>query len=149
MSSDAPPNRGRLVQLHRNYAFVDTGGSRFFFHRGSWMGRQDFALLGEGTIVEFEISKSEKGIVAVSVRPIDHGPLPAKGSGLLGSIKTTTNTHGFIKLDAGGDLFFHRDYCTPTTRFNKLVTGDRVRCTLDVGDDGRRHGMNVELYSGV
>lgn len=148
-SVDAPPNRGRLVQLHRNYAFVDTGGSRFFFHRGCWVGRQDFSLLGEGTIVEFDIGNSEKGICAINVRPISDGPQQTKGATVLGAIKSRTNTYGFIKLDTGHDLFFHRDYCTPTTRFNKLDVGDRVRCTLEIGDDGRRFGINVELYSGL
>ncbi|MGF6311912.1 LuxR family glucitol operon transcriptional activator [Bradyrhizobium sp. i1.8.4] len=149
-ASEAPPNRGRLAQLHTNYAFVDTGGSRLFFHRGSWLGKADFTALGAGAIVEFEISKSEKGPCAINVRPINEDSLPRDATFiLLGSIKSLTKTYGFIKLDEGGELFFHRNDCTPTTRFNKLASGDRVRCTLNVGVDGRKRGVNVELYSGL
>lgn len=106
-------------------------------------------MLGEGIIVEFDIGNSEKGTCAINVRPIDDRPQQTKGSVLLGAIKSRTNTYGFIKLDAGRDLFFHRDYCTPSTRFNKLEVGDRIRCTLEIGADGRRFGINVELYSGL
>jgi LuxR family glucitol operon transcriptional activator len=148
-ASKAPPNRGRLVQLHKNFAFVDAGGSRFFFHRGSWLGSVDFNALGEGTIVEFEIGSNDKGPCAVAVRPINGtGSKPAQNSVLLGAIKVIAANHGFLKLDSGGDLFFHREDCTPATRFNNLAMGDRMRCILHIGDDGRRRGVNVELYSG-
>ncbi|WP_128928764.1 NB-ARC domain-containing protein [Bradyrhizobium guangxiense] len=149
-ASEAPPNRGRLSQLHTNYAFVDTGGSRFFFHRGSWLGKLDFTALGAGAIVEFEIGRSEKGPCAINVRPIgEETPAQKNDFVLLGAIKSLTATYGFIKLDSGGDLFFHRDDCTLATRFNKLAPGDRVRCKLNVGIDGRKRGVNVELYSGL
>jgi LuxR family glucitol operon transcriptional activator len=148
--ASSPPNRGRLVQLHSNYGFVDTGGSRFFFHRSGWTGQQDFLALGEGTIVDFEIGSNGKGPCAIDVRPLDEAVSnETEGSVLIGAVKSLATNYGFIKLDRGGDLFFHETHCTPTTKFKKLASGNRVRCTLEKGVDGRRRGINVELYSGV
>jgi cold shock CspA family protein len=104
----------------------------------------------EGKIVEFEIGENEKGPCAINVCPIDElrtKPLP--GESLLGAIKSLTATFGFIKLDRGGDLFFHRTNCTEGTQFLKLAVGERVRCLLEVDAKGRRRGIRVEGYSGV
>jgi cold shock CspA family protein/Tfp pilus assembly protein PilF len=148
-SDNTPPNRGRLSQLHNNYGFVDTGGARFFFHRGAWVRKSDFLFM-EGKIVEFEIGVNEKGPCAINVCPIDElRAIPLPGESLLGAIKSLTTTYGFIKLDRGGDLFFHRTSCTEGTQFRKLVVGERVRCILNVDAKGRRHAIGVEGYSGV
>jgi LuxR family glucitol operon transcriptional activator len=48
-----PPNRGRLIQIHPNYGFVEAGGSHYFFHRGRWIGKVDFTQLEKGTILHF------------------------------------------------------------------------------------------------
>ena len=42
------PNRGRLAQLHSNYGFIDTGSSRYFFHRGGWIGKEDSSPVQKG-----------------------------------------------------------------------------------------------------
>lgn len=64
------PNRGRLAQLHANYGFIDTGSSRYFFHRGGWIGKEDFLSSTEGMLVDFDIGQNNKGVCAVRVRPI-------------------------------------------------------------------------------
>jgi cold shock CspA family protein len=90
-----------------------------------------------------------KGPCGIDVRPLDEVVSnETEGSVLLGAVKSLERNYGFIKLDRGGDLFFHETHCTPTTKFRKLVSGERVRCTLEKGVDGRRRGKNVELYSG-
>jgi LuxR family glucitol operon transcriptional activator len=148
----SPPNRGRLSQVHQNYAFIDTGGGRFFFHRGKWAGRLDFVSLKDGSIVEFDIGQAEagKGPTALNVRPIDDLPVQLdQQTPVKGAIKSLTNSYGFIKLDSGSDLFFHRTNCTATTSFRALTVGDRVRCVVGRHDDGRLFGLNVECYSGL
>lgn len=148
-ADETPPNRGRLAQVHENYCFVDTGGQRFFFHRGSWVGKADFSSLEEGTIVEFEIGSNDKGVCAVNVRPMGQPNTRSEGKTVLGAVKSLKDQFGFIRLDEGGDLFFHRNDCTPTTNFKTLMIGNRVRCRIGRGDDGRTRGQGVELYSGV
>jgi LuxR family glucitol operon transcriptional activator len=149
VGAESPPNRGRLAQIHSNYGFVVTGTSRLFFHRGAWTGQVDFVTLGEGTIVEFDIAQTERGPGAANVRPIEDTAPIKVGDTVLGSIKSLTQTFGFIKLDRGGDLFFHRGNCMEGTRFRGLIIGERVRCTLGNGADGRTCGLNVQSYSGL
>jgi cold shock CspA family protein len=85
----------------------------------------------------------ERGPRATAVRPIDD-IAPGEGELVAGSIKRLASTYGFIKLDQGGDLFFHQSGCTKHTDFHKLAIGEKVRCR--VGDDkGRRCGIQVEL----
>ncbi len=162
--SDAPeevggieplPNRGRLTQIHHNYAFVDVVGTNYFFHRGTWIGKSDFVVLGEGTIVQFDIGqRSDKGPVAQNVKPV--AEIETEGQGeppsekrYLGAIRSLSATFGLIKLDSGGEAVFRREDCAQTTRFTKLAVGDRVRCKCTVDDQGGQSGYNVELYSGL
>jgi cold shock CspA family protein/Tfp pilus assembly protein PilF len=149
--ANLPPNRGRLVQIHQNYAFIDTGGARFFFHRGNWSGLLDFTSLKDGSIVEFEIGPDDgKGPTASRVRPIEDMPAnPNQRRPSKGAIKSLTRSFGFIKLDSGGDIFFHRTNCTATTRFRTLEVGDRVRFIEARNQDGRTVAINVECYSGL
>lgn len=137
----SPPNRGRLSQLHTNYGFVDTGGAKFFFHRGSWRSRTDFNKMGEGTIVEFDIGVGEKGPCARSVRPI---VTSGSSNEAFGSIKMLFATYGFINLDDGVSLFFHREDCVLSSPFNNLAVGQRVCCRIEVGGDGRQRGTGVD-----
>lgn len=145
-----PPNRGRLIQVHENYAFIDTGGSRFFFHRGGWIGRADFASLKEGSVIEFEIGpdgKSKKP-TAINVKPLNDLPEAVEDQKTeKGSIRSLSGSYGFIKSDSGRDIFFHRTNCTAATRFRALVVGERVRFVV-ASHDGRRVALNVECYSG-
>jgi cold shock CspA family protein len=55
---------------------------------------------------------------------------------------------GFIALETGESLFFHRTGCAEGNRFSGLQQGDRVRCKLCVDATRRRRGEAVELYSG-
>jgi cold shock CspA family protein len=151
LSSDVVPrNRGRLVQIHQNYAFIDTSGVRHFFHRGSWVGAADFTTLAEGSIVEFDISTSDQKIEAVRVMPVEEGTTESLVGRLVsGAIKVKSKNHGFIKLDRGGDVFFHRLDCGSGTSFNKLSVGDRVRIKVAISENGKRYAEEVELYSGL
>jgi len=145
-----PPNRGQLSQLKGSYGFIDTGGARIFFHRDGWTGSSDFTVLGEGAIVEFEVGTNDRGSFAHNVRPIDVGESEGpKSDRHLGAIKSLSSTFGFIKLDRGGEIFFHRSACTATTRFRGLRVGERVRCSIDSSERGRPHAHNVEAYSGL
>jgi hypothetical protein len=65
-----------------------------------------------------------------------------------GSIKSLHQNHGFIRLDVGVDLFFHKGQCGPGTRFNRLVVGDRVQCKVGTSSVGRREASDLELFSG-
>jgi cold shock CspA family protein len=141
-----------LIQIHQNYAFIDAGGARLFFHRGSWVGVIDFTTLKEGSIVEFEIGPAEEGKApnALKVKPIDDLPAhPDQQKMVKGAIKSLTDTYGFIRLDAGRDLFFHRTNCTATTRFRALKVGERVRCVVGRDQNGKAFAINVESYSGL
>lgn len=146
-----PPNRGRLIEVHENYGFVDAGGSHYFFHRGQWRGTTDFTQLEKGTIVRFALETHEDGrIQATGVKPVyDSAEDLAAGTVLSGSVKSVQHNHGFIRVDAGVDLFFHRSQCGPGTRFNKLVAGDRVQCTVGTSTSGRPQACSVELFSGT
>jgi cold shock CspA family protein/tetratricopeptide (TPR) repeat protein len=140
-----PPNRGRLAQLHQNYGFIDTGGSRVFFHRGGWIGKIDFLSLGDGTIVDFEFGQNEQGSCAIAVRPIDESSTRLEpGARVSGTVKALTTTYGFLKLDTGGDLFFHSSYCRAGTVFKNLQIGDRIKCQYDLAPDGRRRAVDCE-----
>jgi cold shock CspA family protein/tetratricopeptide (TPR) repeat protein len=144
------PNRGRLSHLHPNYGFVDTGATRLFFHRGAWVGKTDFLELGEGVIVEFDLGSNDRGECALNVHPITETTKRlAKGDMIHGAVKSLSNTFGFIKMDRGGDLFFHRSDCTPATKFRALAVGERVRCVFELDENGRRRGIRVEAFSGV
>ena len=148
------PNRGRLRDLHKTFGFIESGGgARYFFHRTSWESKRDYLDLGEGFIVDFEIGETDKGPCALGVRPMGQerpaNKVLANGSTVLGAIKSLEKTFGFITLDVGGDLFFHRSNCTPTTKFNRLAVGDRVRCVLEIRPNKKKAGTNVELYSGL
>jgi cold shock CspA family protein len=59
------------------------------------------------------------------------------------------DTHGFIALDRGGSIFFHRDTCSEATRRKSLAIGDRVRFLIGKNRDGKKRADNVELYSGL
>lgn len=146
-----PPNRGRLTSIHQNYAFIDTGGARFFFHRGCWGGLLDFTALKDGAIVEFEIGpENERGPTANRVRPIEDMPEnPNQRELIRGSIKSLSKSSGFIRIDSGGDIFFHRTHCTAATRFRALIVGERVRFIRTQHPDGRVSAINVECYSGL
>ncbi|MFZ3309581.1 MAG: NB-ARC domain-containing protein, partial [Xanthobacteraceae bacterium] len=140
------PNRGRLANVHQNYAFIDTGSTRYFFHRGEWKGSSDFTTVGEGVLVDFDIGESEKGICAVCVRLIkDEKGEPQYGDPLSGKIKVTFVRHGFITLDRGGDLFFHSHDCT--TPFHEFVVGDRVSCMFSHDSSERKRGVKVKKES--
>jgi LuxR family transcriptional regulator, glucitol operon activator len=145
------PNRGRLIEVHDNYGFVDAGGSHYFFHRGQWRGTTDFTQLEKGSIVRFELETQEDGrIQATGVKPVyDSAEDLVVGTVLSGSVKTVQHNHGFIALDVGVDLFFHRSQCGPGTRFNKLMVGDRVQCTVGTSTSGRPEACSVELFSGT
>ncbi len=87
---------------------------------------------------------------AINVRPISDvekrgQPIEA----VLGAVISLLANHGFLELDGGGTIFFHRDTCTPATKFNSLAVGDRVRFSIRKNADGKRRAVNVELYSGV
>jgi cold shock CspA family protein/Tfp pilus assembly protein PilF len=149
-AANSVPGRGRLCRLHATFGFVEAGGTSLFFHKGSWLGRGDFSTLAEGRIVEFDIGRNEKGPCAINVRPVDEERvIIEEGKILRGAIKHITATYGFIKLDVGGDLFFHKDYCAEDTVFRKLAVGQRVRCTFGKGKGQRPCGLNVEAYSGL
>ncbi|NBJ13373.1 cold shock domain-containing protein [Microvirga arsenatis] len=156
-AANSLPNRGRLSQLHKNYGFVDTGGTRLYFNRAAWMGESNFFTVEEGTIVEFDIGTSDRGPCAVNVRPIQEevasknetGSKYVQGQVLTGSIKSLQPKFGFIRLDDGNDLFFHHSNCTSGTKFKKLQIGERVRCKFVYGHGNRPSGTEVELYSGL
>jgi LuxR family transcriptional regulator, glucitol operon activator len=148
-SGPAPPNRGRLSQLHPGFGFVETSPvARFYFSRSSWLGNADFLSLGDGAIVEFDIGMNEKGTCAINVRPIND-VIGSDEVLFIGAIKSIYDNFGFIKLDRGGDLFFHRSDCSPDTNFRKLLIGDRVRCARGSRSDGKPRGLGVQLYSGL
>ena len=148
--SELPPNRGKLVHKNPTFAFAETGGARFFFHRNYWLGKQPFASAQEGTIVEFGLGKNAKGVCAIDVRPIsdvEKGGL--RDERMLGAVTSLLANHGFLQIDGGETIFFHRDTCTAATRFKLLAVGDRVRFSIGRNVDGKRRAVNVELYSGV
>jgi LuxR family glucitol operon transcriptional activator len=148
--SELPPNRGKLVHKNSTFAFIETGGARFFFHRNSWLGKHDFASAKEGAILEFGLGKNAKGVCAINVRPIsDVENIGNQNGPMLGAVISLLANHGFLELDGGGTIFFHRDTCTPTTKFKSFVVGDRVRFSIGKNVDGKRRAVNVELYSGV
>ncbi len=148
--NEAVPNRGRLTELHSSYGFVDTGGNRYFFHRGQWTGQSDFIVVGEGTVVQFDTEVTERGICAINVQPIlDRPSAEQSDKQFLGSVKSLSVGYGFINLDTGGDLFFSRNNCCEGTPFNSLVVGERVRCKITLDEKNRPQGDNVESYSGL
>lgn len=147
---EIPPNCGKLVHKNLTFAFIETGGARFFFHKNSWLGRQSFVSAQEGAIVEFGLGKNAKGVCAIDVLPIsdlEKGPIQQER--MLGAVRSLFANHGFLEMDKGGTVFFHRDYCTPTTKFRSLAIGDRVRFSIGKNAEGKRRALNVELYSGV
>jgi cold shock CspA family protein/AAA+ ATPase superfamily predicted ATPase len=148
--SELPPNRGKLVHKSATFAFIETGGARFFFHRNSWLGKQDFASTQEGAILEFGLGKNAKGVCAINVRPIsDVEEREDSNEPILGAVISLFANHGFLELDRGGTIFFHSDTCMPATKFKSLAVGDRVRFSIGRNADGKRRAVNVELYSGV
>jgi cold shock CspA family protein len=148
--SELPANRGKLVHKNPTFAFIETGGARFFFHKNFWRGEEDFGSVPEGAILEFGLGKNAKGICAINVRPIsDVEKGPHQDERKLGAVTSVFANYGFVQLDAGGKIFFHRDTCTAATKFKSIAVGDRVRVSIGKGADGRRCAVNVELYSGV
>jgi cold shock CspA family protein len=149
--SELPPNRGKLMQMHPTFAFIDAGGARFFFHRKDWKGKTAYSRGQEGTIVDFDLGSNDKGVCAVNVRPISEedvngtGPAPAR-DWLSGEIMSIFPTHGFIRLDLGGSVFFHRDACADVTKFKSFAIGTRVRFRLGKNADGKRQAEDVEAY---
>jgi LuxR family glucitol operon transcriptional activator len=152
--TDLPPNRGKLVHKNPTFAFIETGGARFFFHQNSWRGEQSFGSAKEGDIVDFELGKNAKGVCAIDVRPMSDSAtskVSAEPSTerVLGAVLSLFPKHGFIELDGGsGSVFFHRDTCTAATKFKSLAVGDRVRLTITRNLEGKRRAVDVELYSG-
>jgi LuxR family glucitol operon transcriptional activator len=148
--SELPANRGKLVHKNPTFAFIETGGTRFFFHKNFWLGKEDFGSAQEGAILEFGLGKNAKGVCAINVRPIsDAKKIEQQDERRLGAISSLLANHGFLQLDGGGTIFFHRETCTPTTKFKSLAVGDRVRFSIVQNTDGKRRAVNVELYSGV
>ena len=143
------PNRGRLSQIHETYAFVVAGSDQLFFHRGNWIGTRDFKTLVEGEVVEFEYGSNDKGLVAFNVRLVDDSNIiEQEGTNLLGEITSLKTTFGFISLDKGSNIFFHRSNCAETTNFKRLFIGQRVRCIWRRRQDGKIYADKVESYSG-
>jgi tetratricopeptide (TPR) repeat protein/cold shock CspA family protein len=147
--SEPLPSRGRLIQIHEKYAFVDVGGTHFFFHAGWWVGSADFSTLSEGTIVQFDADENDRGLIALNVRTIVEIDDEIRSEKrLLGAIKDIRAKHGFVKLDMGGEVFFQRDDCADGTRFRTLTNGVRVRCRVVTDEAGKKRASNVEVYSG-
>ena len=71
------------------------------------------------------------------------------GRDMSGVVTTVKPTHGFISLDAGGAIFFHKDHCGPGTPFEILKVNDRVKCTTKANAGRKLYADNVELYSGA
>jgi cold shock CspA family protein/tetratricopeptide (TPR) repeat protein len=153
-ASEFTPNQGKLTNMNSTFGFVETGSARFFFHRSYWSGQNGFRSAKEGMIVEFELGNNEKGVCAVNVRPITDAAMPKieeekSSASELGAINALLKTHGFIALDRGGSIFFHRSACTPATKWKSLAEGDRVRFRVGKSSSGRKCAELVELYSGV
>jgi len=150
--SSVPPNRGKLVHKNATFAFIETGGARFFFHQSSWRASKPFGSTKEGDILEFELGKNAKGVCAIDVRPISDSSPKARNSEsgserVLGAVLSLFPNHGFIQLDEGGSLFFHRDTCTSPATFKSLAVGDRVSLSVAWNLEGKRRAVNVEFYS--
>jgi LuxR family glucitol operon transcriptional activator len=124
--------------MHPTFAFIDAGGARFFFHRKDWKGEAPYSPNQEGTIVDFDLGNNSKGVCAVNVRPI------APGNWQFGEVMSIFAAHGFIRLDQGGSVFFHRDTCADATRFKSFVVGTRVKFRLGKNEEGKRRAENVE-----
>ncbi len=143
---DGPPNRGRLADLRASFGFIEFGGRKLIFHKANWVIPIDFRLLGEGTVVQFDIDADK----AVNVRPVAQTPYDAVMSRrFLGAVQKLHSVYGFIRLDTGGEIFFGKDSCAATTRFSRLILGDRVRVNVAIDQKGRLHATKVELYSGT
>jgi cold shock CspA family protein len=152
--SELPPNQGKLLNMNATFGFVETGTARFFFHRSYWSGQNGFRSAKEGMIVEFDLGNNEKGVCAVNVRPITDIAMPKieedeSSESELGAINALLKAHGFIALDRGGSIFFHRSACTAATKWKSLAEGDRVRFRVGKSSSGKKCAENVELYSGV
>ncbi|WP_456782932.1 NB-ARC domain-containing protein [Bradyrhizobium sp. USDA 4516] len=143
--SELPPNRGRLVQLHPTFAFIDTGGQRFFFHKSDWKGDARHSAYQEGTIVDFDVGANSKGVCAKNVRPIGTREAAVGADKLLGEVMSLFVAHGFIRMDVGGSVFFHRDTCLSPSEFRSIHLGSRVAFRLGQNAVGKRRAEEVEL----
>lgn len=62
-----------------------------------------------------------------------------------GAIKTTKPAgYGFIAVDDGPDLFFHRDELPPGMEFGHDLRGRRVEFDIRQGRDGRRRATSLK-----
>lgn len=64
-----------------------------------------------------------------------------------GTIESLAYSHGFIKLQGGGKLFFHKSQVT-SPGFGQLGEGDKVEYELGTGRDGRPAAINVIKIAG-
>jgi LuxR family glucitol operon transcriptional activator len=143
---ERPPSRGRLVDLRASFGFIKMGTRKLFFHKTNWMSAIDFKLLGEGTVVQFDVD----GGKALNVSPV--GVVPSESvmnKRFLGAVNKLHPAFGFITLDTGGEVSFAKKDCAATTRFGKLVPGERVRFNVARDEKGRLYATNVEVYSGT
>jgi LuxR family transcriptional regulator, glucitol operon activator len=146
ISEEEPRNRGRLVDLRTSFGFVEMRGQKIFFHKLNWTAAIDFRLLGEGTVVQFDVDRDR----AVNVSPVGEQSYDmVMGKRFLGAVGKLHSSHGFLSFDTGGEIFFGRTDCESTTRFSRLIVGDRVRFRVAIDKERRLHAANVELYSGT
>ena len=144
---DGPPNRGRLPDLRASFGFIEFGGRKLFFHKANWIIPIDFRLLGEGTVVQFDVD----GDNAVNVRPVAQTPHDAVMSRrFLGTVHKVHSVRPWIyKVGYRGEIFFGKDSCAETTQFSRLILGDRVQFNVAIDQRGGLHATKVELYSGT
>jgi LuxR family glucitol operon transcriptional activator len=146
VSEESPPNRGLLTDLRASFAFIKMGNRKLFFHKTDWTAPLDFKFFGEGTVVQFDIKENK----AVNVCPVgEASSQPLMSKRFLGAVQKMQSSFGYIKMDTGGDIFFGRNDCAATTRFGKLVFGERVRFNVALDENGRLRATKVEVYSGT
>jgi cold shock CspA family protein len=128
--------QGSLTSINRNYAFIQTGDRRLFFHRGEWKSEVDFAGLPEGTTVVFEEGQNSQGPCAVNVRLAgEANAVVTQDEGYrTGEVRNLQLTFGFIRTLDGESLFFHRNNLRNQADFERLRLGDEVGFRL-----GRNH----------
>jgi cold shock CspA family protein len=146
--SKLPPNRGKLIQMHPTFAFIDAGGMRFFFHRKDWKAEVPYSPNREGAIVDFDLGSNSKGVCAVNVRPITADAKPAEPAHdwQFGEVVSIFVSHGFIQPDEGRSVFFHRETCTDPIEFKAFVVGTRVKFRLGANEKGKARAENVEAH---
>lgn len=123
------------VITEKKFGFIRLADGRtLFFHRSNLAREAEWGFVMQGVEVDFCVGVNEEGACADNIEFIELEGTKDRIAGVVRKVLTCKN-YGFLTVDDGRDLFFHRSEVHRALRWEGLRPGTRV-CFM-VGKNNR------------